>query len=107
MIDQIAAKVEQGGRVSADEALALYRGALTPEGVEALQAAQAEGLRSTGAIAAEYGGSDTVRAARAAVYLRDNVRYGLGADEGAGLQLFLDYAAEMGLAPQRRALEFF
>jgi chorismate dehydratase len=83
------------------------RGALTPEGVEALQAAQAEGLRSTGAIAAEYGGGDTVRAARAAVYLRDNVRYGLGADEAAGLQLFLDYAAEMGLAPQRRALEFF
>jgi chorismate dehydratase len=83
------------------------RGALAAEGIEALQAAQAEGLRSTEAIAAEYGRGDAARAARAAVYLRDNVRYGLGAEQAAGLQLFLDYAAEMGLAPRQRKLEFF
>jgi chorismate dehydratase len=83
------------------------RGALAPGDVGALQAAQAEGLRSTEAIAAEYGRGDAARTARAAIYLRDNVRYGLGDDEAAGLQLFLDYAAEMGLAPQRRVLEFF
>jgi chorismate dehydratase len=83
------------------------RGALAPNDVAALRAAQAEGLRSTEAIAAEYGRGDASRTARAAVYLRDNVRYGLGADEAAGLQLFLDYAADMGLAPQRRVLEFF
>ena len=82
-------------------------GAVTGADVEALQAAQAQGLESTDAIAAEYGGGDPTRAARAAVYLRDNVRYGLGAEEAAGLQLFLDYAAEMGLAPRRRKLEFF
>ena len=35
------------------------------------------------------------------------MKYGLGPDEAAGLQLFLDYAADMGLAPQRRRLEFF
>ena len=46
------------------------------------------------------------RAARAAAYLRDNVRYGLGADEAAGLQLFLDRAAALGLGP-KRDLEFF
>lgn len=82
-------------------------GALGAGDVAALQAAQSQGLRSTDAIAAEYGQGDADRTARAVAYLRDNVRYGLGGDEAAGLQLFLDYAAEMGLAPQRRTLEFF
>ena len=82
-------------------------GAVTTADVEALQTAQAQGVESTDAIAAEYGGGDPARAARAAVYLRDNVRYGLSGEEAAGLQLFLDYAAEMGLAPRRRRLEFF
>lgn len=82
-------------------------GAVTPEDVSVLQEAQAEGLRSVDAIAAEYGHGDAARTARAAVYLRDNVRYGLGADEAAGLQRFLDYAADMGLAPRRRILRFF
>ena len=75
--------------------------------VSALQRAQEEGLRSVDAIAAEYGRGDPGVAARASVYLRDNVRYGLGPREAAGLQLFLDYAADLGLAPQRRSLEFF
>jgi hypothetical protein len=35
------------------------------------------------------------------------VKYGLGPDEAAGLQLFLNYAADLGLAPRRRQLEFF
>jgi len=35
------------------------------------------------------------------------VKYALGREEAAGLQLFLDYAAELGLAPRRRALDFF
>jgi chorismate dehydratase len=82
-------------------------GAITADDVAALQEAQAEGLRSTDAIAAEYGRADAERTRRAAVYLRDNVKYGLGPDEAAGLQMFLDYAAELGLAPRRRALEFF
>ena len=75
--------------------------------MEALQAAQADGVRSTELIAAEYARGDAGRAARAAAYLRDNVRYGLGPEEAAGLQLFLDYASELGLAPRRRVLEFF
>lgn len=83
------------------------RGAVTADDVRALQEAQAEGVRSRDAIAAEYGRGDAVRAARAAAYLRDNVRYGLGPDEAAGLQLFLDYAADLGVAPRRRRLEFF
>lgn len=75
--------------------------------VQALQRAQAAGVAATEAIAAEYGGGDPARVARAAAYLSDNVKYGLGPEEAAGLQLFLDYAAEMGLGPRRRALEFF
>lgn len=82
-------------------------GIVTAAHVRALQDAQTEGTRSTAAIAAEYGGADAVRVARAARYLRDNVKYGLGRDEAAGLQRFLDYAADIGLAPERRALEFF
>lgn len=75
--------------------------------VEALQTAQQIGLESVDAIAAEYGRGDARRTARAAAYLRDNVKYGLGRDEAAGLQLFLNYAADLGLAPNRRRLEFF
>jgi hypothetical protein len=35
------------------------------------------------------------------------VKYGLGAQEAEGLQMFLNLAADMGLAPRRRRLEFF
>lgn len=82
-------------------------GVVTGADVEALREAQQTGVRSVDAIAAEYGRGDAARAARAAAYLRDNVKYGLGQDEAAGLQLFLNYAADLGLAPRRRQLEFF
>ena len=75
--------------------------------VHSLQQAQADGVAATDAIAMEYAGGEPGRAARAAVYLRDNVKYGLGAEEAAGLQVFLDHAADMGLAPRRRMLEFY
>jgi chorismate dehydratase len=82
-------------------------GAVTDADVRVLQEAQDEGVRSTAAIAAEYGRGDAARTARAAAYLRDNVKYGLGSEDAAGLQMFLDYASELGLAPHRRRLEFF
>ena len=82
-------------------------GAVDASDVAALQEAQAEGNRAVEAIATEYGGGDVTRAVRAAAYLRDNVKYGLGADEAAGLQLFLDYAADVGAAPRRRRVEFY
>lgn len=81
-------------------------GAIGPDEVRALQDAQAEGIASVEPIAAQYGRGDPAVAARAASYLRDNVRYGLGPEEVAGLQLFLDRAAALGLAP-RRTVEFF
>jgi chorismate dehydratase len=82
-------------------------GAIRDDDVRALQQAQEEGVIATESIAAEYGGNDSAARARAAAYLRHNVRYALGAEEARGLQTFLDYAAAMGLAPHTRALEFF
>jgi predicted solute-binding protein len=82
-----------------------------PEAVDSahvadLQQAQHDGVRAIDTIAAEYAHGDTGRAQRAAAYLRDNVRYGLGPEETAGLQLFLDYAADLGLG-SRRIVEFY
>ena len=82
-------------------------GAIAAADVRLLQEAQEAGKRSRGAIAAEYGRGDPAATARAAVYLRDNVKYGLGSDEIRGLQMFLDYAADLGLVPRKRPLEFF
>jgi chorismate dehydratase len=80
--------------------------AVGPSDVADLQRAQADGIRAVDAIAAAYGRGDTAVTGRAAAYLRDNVKYGLGRDEAEGLQLFLDHAAELGLGP-RRTIEFF
>ena len=82
-------------------------GSIASDVVGLLQDAQAEGVASYEAVAAEYGRGDAAATRRALVYLRDNMRYGLGADETAGLQVFLDYASDLGLAPKRRQLEFF
>jgi chorismate dehydratase len=76
--------------------------AVDAPGVAALQRAQAEGVAAIDAIAAEYARGDDAAACRAARYLRDNVKYRLGAEEAAGLQLFLDYAADLGLGPRRK-----
>jgi chorismate dehydratase len=81
-------------------------GAVTAGDVRALQVARDEGLANIPAIAAEYAPGNAAHQARAAAYLRDNVRYELGPDEVAGLQLFLDRAAALGLAPGRK-VEFF
>ena len=80
--------------------------ALGPGDVEALQRAQEEGVAAIDAIAAEYGRGDDRVTRRAARYLRDNVKYALGPEEAAGLQLFLDYAADLGLGPKRK-VEFY
>jgi chorismate dehydratase len=81
--------------------------AVDREAVMALQEAQREGAAAGDAIAAEYARGHGAAAARAAHYLRHNVKYGLGPEEAAGLQAFLDYAAELGLGPGRRTLDFF
>jgi chorismate dehydratase len=82
-------------------------GAIDDGHVRFLQEAQAEGTASYPAIADEYANANGASAQRALAYLRDNMRYGLGPGEEKGLQLFLDYAADSGLAPRRRQLQFF
>lgn len=81
-------------------------GLVGPSVVRDLQEAQAAGLRAIDAIADLYARGDAAVKARAAAYLRDNVKYGLGPREAAGLQMFLDYAADLGVGPRRR-LEFY
>jgi chorismate dehydratase len=81
-------------------------GALSPADVEALGRARADGLAHIHDIAAEYAPDDAPRRARAARYLRDNVRYALADREREGLQRFLDYAADLGIAA-RRQVKFF
>jgi chorismate dehydratase len=81
-------------------------GAIDAAGVEALQRAQTAGVAAADAIGAEYARGNPDVARRAAEYLRDNVKYGLGPEESAGLQLFLDYAAELGIGP-RRGVKFY
>jgi chorismate dehydratase len=71
-----------------------------------LQNAQQGGVAAIDTIAGLYARGDPAVQARAASYLRDNVKYGLGPREAVGLQTFLDYAADLGLGPPRR-LEFF
>ena len=82
-------------------------GAIGAEEIRLLQEAQAEGIASYPAIADEYAKGSEASARRALTYLRDNMRYGLGPEEEKGLQLFLDYAADLGLAPRKRTLVFF
>jgi chorismate dehydratase len=82
-------------------------GAVTVDDVRGLQEAGEEGSRATDVIAAEYGRGDAAATTRARVYLRDNVKYTFGPEEIEGLQTFLDYAADLGLAPRHRRVEFF
>jgi chorismate dehydratase len=82
-------------------------GAVTVDDIRGLQEAGEEGSRATDVIAAEYGRGDAAATTRARVYLRDNVKYTFGPEEIEGLQTFLDYAADLGLAPRHRRVEFF
>ena len=81
-------------------------GLLTPDDVRALQMARDAGIAQVGEIAAQHF-SRPDRQAVAERYLRDNIRYHLGADERAGLALFYRYAAEAGVAPATQELRFY
>ena len=82
-------------------------GALTPGDVRALQQARDAGVRRVDDIAREYYPGSPEQQAVGARYLRDNIRYRLGAEERAGLELFYRYAAEAGLVPAVHELRFY
>ena len=85
-------------------------GALGADDVKALQAARDDGVANSDAIAREYFRDAPQHRDLGARYLRDNIKYYLGADERAGLELFYRYAAEIGAAAggsTSRALAFY
>jgi chorismate dehydratase len=81
--------------------------ALESHDVEALVRARDEGVREADAIARTYFPDAPGRQAIGARYLRDNIKYYLGAGERAALEMFYRYAAEAGVVPDAGTLRFF
>lgn len=81
--------------------------ALNSEDVGALQRARDHGVADSDGVARAYYPDDPAREAVAKRYLRDNIRYVLGADELAGLRRFYEYATELGLASFDGTLRFY
>jgi chorismate dehydratase len=82
-------------------------GALQREHVDALVAARDRGVAEVETIAREEGRGDRAREQQALRYLRDNLKYGLGEAEIAGLRRFHELAAEQDLVPGLRDLRFY
>lgn len=82
-------------------------GAATAEQCHALVAAKDRGLAHLPEIARQAGDGDAALEQRALVYLRDNLKYGLGEAEQAGLRRFHALATEVGVAPELRPLRFY
>jgi chorismate dehydratase len=82
-------------------------GAVSPEQCRALQAARDRGVANLPAIAKQESGGNAVREQRALVYLRDNLKYGLGAAEQEGLRRFHELAAEISVVPRLEPLRFY
>ena len=82
-------------------------GVLSAEDVSALQEARQAGIQQSDAVAREYFRDAPQHRDLGARYLRDNIKYYLGAEERAGLDLFYRYTAEIGVAPGNQAVRFY
>ena len=82
-------------------------GVVGGDDMTALQAARDRGLAATAAIGRQLFPTSPAKAARADLYLRENVKYALGEPEIAGLQRFYDLAAEVGVLPTAAAPRFY
>jgi len=82
-------------------------GVLDAGDVRALQAARDAGAGQPDAIARSYFADAPAHHAVGARYLRDNIKYGLGPTERAGLEAFYRFAAEAGVVPAARRLDFY
>ncbi len=82
-------------------------GMLEPGDVEALQRARDAGVAASDDVACAYLRDMPGRQALGMRYLRENIKYHLGAEEQAGLELFYRYAAEIDVAPSSDGLRFF
>ncbi len=81
--------------------------AASREHCRALQEARDQGLAHLADIAREVGGGDAGLAQRSLEYLRDNLKYGLGEREIAGLRRFFELSADVGLVSRRQPLRFY
>jgi chorismate dehydratase len=81
--------------------------ALGVDDIVALQRARDAGVTQSDAIARRYFPDSVARQAAGAVYLRDNIKYYLGDDERAGLEMFYRYAAEAGVVDNALAPLFY
>ena len=82
-------------------------GALTAPQVDDLQRARDAGVAHAAEIANDLYAADAGSRAIAERYLRDNMKYALGDDERAGLELFYRYAVEVGCVADAGALRFY
>ena len=82
-------------------------GAAGPAHVAELNAARDRGVAAIDAIARTAGGGDRVVEGRARAYLRDNLKYGLGEAEVAGLRRFHELAVDLDLATATRPIRFY
>jgi chorismate dehydratase len=82
-------------------------GAASADQCRALQTAREHGEANLPAIAREVSGGDAAREARTLAYLRDNLKYGLGEREAAGLRRFHELGVEVGLAVALKPLRFY
>ena len=83
------------------------QGAASAAQCSALRKAREQGEANLARIAAQAGEGDAVRTDRALRYLRDNLKYGLGEREAAGLLRFHELGVELGLAPGLKPLNFY
>jgi chorismate dehydratase len=82
-------------------------GVMGPEHVAALGAARDHGVAHLADIARHEARGDSARADQILRYLGDNLKYGLGDAEIAGLRRFHELAAELGLVRELRELQFY
>jgi chorismate dehydratase len=81
--------------------------ALNPDDVLALQQARDAGVAGIEEIARQYLPGLPAQQHVGAQYLRDNIKYHLGPEERAGLELFYRYAVEARVVPESRELRFY
>ena len=107
-------KVDLGGEWQALTGLpfvyAMWTGrqrAASPGQCAALRTARDQGVANLTGIARDVGEGDAGREDRALRYLRDNLKYGLGEREAAGLRRFHELGAGIGLAAAVEPLRFY
>jgi chorismate dehydratase len=81
--------------------------ALDDDDVRTLLRARDAGMTCSDAIARQYFPDSPTHQAVGAAYLRDNIKYHLGDQERAGLELFYRYAVEVGVVDEALVPRFY